>query len=93
MWSDVVAGEELHIRPYRPQADMWIDSLHLYEPLVLGPLAAELLLPLKDDPEWGNISRRLIEAVSSACRLAVPVPDDSLLREFLPPAGAEESVF
>lgn len=89
MWSDVVAGEDLYIRPYRTQADMWIDSLHLYEPLILGPLVTELLLPLTDDPEWGSISRRLTEAVSSVCALDASVPADSLLREFLPPASAK----
>ena len=87
MWSDVVAGEELYIRPYRAQADMWIDSLHLYEPLVLGSLVTDLLSPLRDDPQWGSISRRLMYAVSFFGTLKASVPDDSLLREFLPPAG------
>lgn len=84
MWSDVVAGEEKYIRPFRTSADFWIDSLHLYEPLLLGAPATELLLPLREDPLWGGTARRLIEAVAGAEKISLPVPADSLMREFLP---------
>ena len=84
MWSDVVAGEEKYIRPFRTGADFWIDSLHLYEPLLFRPLLNELLTPLRDDPCWGSLAGRLIEAVSHAGVLGVLPPEDSLMREFLP---------
>ncbi|MDD6033348.1 MAG: hypothetical protein PUC47_07705 [Oscillospiraceae bacterium] len=99
MWGSVVAGEEKYIRPYRTGADLWIDSLHLYEPMLYRPLAEELLRPLENGPH-GETVRRLLEGLGRMPSLppvklprqpendmpppsAVWLPEDTLLREFL----------
>lgn len=88
MWKNVVAGEEQHIRPFRTAADYWIDSLHLYEPLVYHPMIESLLRPLSAHPVFGGLVRSLLTGIGNAGSLApAGIPSDSLLREFIPLNG------
>lgn len=85
MWGNVVAGEERYIRPFRTSADYWIDSLHLYEPMLYKPVLEPMLAPLQDSPSCGQTVKRLLEAVESLPAMTpAGIPADSLMREFLP---------
>ena len=84
MWKNVVDGEEKYIRPFRVDADRWIDSLHLYEPCLYKPIAEKLLTPCLKDPQYGSQAADLLERLSHFDPLPpVKIPRDSLMREFL----------
>lgn len=84
MWENVVRGEDQHIRPYRSNADYWIDSLHLYEPLLYKPIAEELLTPCLGHPAYGAQAEKLLQMLAPFVPLPpVSIPKDSLMREFL----------
>lgn len=84
MWKNVVDGEEKYIRPFRVDADKWIDSLHLYEPALYRPIAEKLLTPCLSDPQYGRQAADLLERLSHFEPLPpVKIPRDSLMREFL----------
>lgn len=83
MWENVVAGEDAHIRPYRRLADYWIDSLHLYEPLVFHPILRELL-PDTGQGACAQTILRLKEQMRYFGEIPLTeVPKNSLLREFV----------
>lgn len=85
MWKNVVRGEDHYIRPFRLEADYWVDSVHLYEPF----LYREPFVQLTKDTVWQTEEhRRLIEKLQNSLQNfpSMPlklVPKDSLLREFL----------
>jgi uridine kinase len=84
MWENVVRGEDAHIRPFRENADYWIDSLHLYEPLLYKKHLRALLTPCLDDPVYGGEAERLLQMLEPFAELPpVRIPEDSLMREFL----------
>lgn len=84
MWENVVQGEDKHIRPFRENADYWIDSLHLYEPLLYKPIAEELLVPCLSHPVYGAQAGQLLQMLDPFIPLPpVSIPKDSLMREFL----------
>ena len=84
MWKNVVDGEEKYIRPFRVNADRWIDSLHLYEPCLYKPIGEELVTPCLNDPQYGSQAADLLERLSHFDPLPpVKIPRDSLMREFL----------
>ncbi len=84
MWDNVVRGEDRHIRPFRENADYWIDSLHLYEPLLYKPAAEKLLGQCMKDPVYGEQAGKLLKMLAPFVSLPeVSIPRDSLMREFL----------
>ena len=90
MWGNVVAGEERYIRPFRTEADYWIDSLHLYEPMLYKPVLEPMLAPLQGSRVCGEAAGRLLEALEGLPAVAVKgIPADSLMREFLPLGGED----
>jgi uridine kinase len=81
MWKDVCAGEEIYIRPFKPTANYFINSTHIFEPLLYKTTAQRKLRPLADSGEQTarNLLRRL------ECCLTINdsvVPEDALIREF-----------
>ncbi len=89
MWPQVVAGEDLYIRPYRLSADYTVNSIHIYEPCVLRTIAIPLLRGIAEDsPHYRkarDLESRLMRFEPVPAQL---VPEDSMLREFLGPRGA-----
>jgi len=84
MWKNIVRGEDLHIRPFREAADYWIDSVHLYEPLLYKPIAEKLLTPYLDHPDCGETVKQMLLRFEPFETLPpVSIPKDSLMREFL----------
>lgn len=84
LWKYVRMGEKLYIKPYRQLADFHINSVHRYEPFVYRRRAAQLLLPVQDHPEYGE----LVRAILSGCQFFEDmdpgmVPEESLIQEFI----------
>ncbi|MBO7527059.1 MAG: nucleoside kinase [Clostridia bacterium] len=80
MWPNVLAGEDLYIKPYKNTADYLIDSTHAYEPL----LYAYALLPLLKESETCPLLDELIGMLEDCLRVNPNViPEDSLLHEFV----------
>ncbi len=84
LWISVRYGEDAYLFPYKDNADMRINTLHLYETCVLRDEAIKLLSEVSRQSEFYKESQRLIknlkrfESIDGDC-----VPDDSLLREFI----------
>lgn len=79
MWKNVLAGEDIYIKPYKNTADYLINSTHAYEPLMY----AYKLLPLlkKEDNEQ---AKPLVEMLEKCEKLSPELlPKNSLLHEFL----------
>jgi len=83
-WERVRRGEERYIFPYQENADTMFNSALAYELAVLKPLAEPLLRQIEPGTlEWVE-ARRLLAFLDwfRPCPTD-PVPDNSLLREFI----------
>lgn len=79
MWKNVLAGEDIYIKPYKNTADYLINSTHAYEPLMY----AEKLLPLLKKEDNAQ-AKPLVEMLEKCEKLSPSLlPKDSLLHEFL----------
>ena len=84
LWISVRYGEDAYLFPYKGNADIRINTLHLYETCVLKDEAIKLLSEVSAKSEFYKEAQRLIrnlkrfESIDTDC-----VPDDSLLREFI----------
>ena len=80
MWPNVLAGEDLYIKPYKNTADALINSTHAYEPCMY----AKTLLPLLEKENCCELSQTLIDMLKHCENLnSNLLPDDSLIHEFL----------
>ena len=80
MWQNVLAGEDLFIKPFKNRADYLINSTHAYEPLMYAKHLLPVLKQEKPTPAVNN----LIEMLSLCETMdASLLPEDSLLHEFL----------
>lgn len=84
MWIKVRYGEDTYLFPYRDNADIKINTIHLYETCVLKDTAVKLLSALpKESPFYGE-SQRLIMSLNKFPRIErCEVPSNSLMREFI----------
>ncbi len=86
MWPSVTRGEEKWLTPCKPNADVLINAIHIYEPCVFRDRLCPLLAKIggsADTPATGA-ARRLARALELFAPLPENmVPADSLLREFL----------
>lgn len=86
LWGHVCAGEDRYIKPYKPRADLLLDTTHTYEVC----LWHNVLDSMPRDPALTGVQQRQLEAL---CRkfAAFPalgtdlVPEYSMLREFIGP--------
>ncbi len=86
LWLNVQTGEDLYLFPYRDNADIKINTIHLYETCVLKDMAIKLLSELSPDSEFYRQSQRLIKSLQKFPEIdSSLVPDTSLLREFIGP--------
>ena len=84
LWKNVTAGEDKYLFPFRQNADIKADTIHLYEPCVIKHQA----LPLLSDSEVSEEFKLEIEKLKKALEQfndinENTVPENSLLREFL----------
>ena len=84
LWGHVCAGEERFIKPYKPRANLLLDTTHTYEVC----LWRTVLDAMPADPELTPVQARQLEALRARFD-AFPalgtelVPQNSLLREFI----------
>ena len=84
LWGHVCAGEDRFIKPYKPRADLLLDTTHTYEVC----LWRNVLDAMPPDPALTATQRRQLDALCAKFA-AFPaldtalVPQDSMLREFI----------
>jgi uridine kinase len=90
MWPSVRRGEKRWIFPFQREADATFNSALDYELAVLKPLVDPLLMQVKPrDPEYAE-ARRLSEFLLNFLPTpADPVPNTSILREYIGGSGFE----
>lgn len=91
LWKNVISGEQKYLFPFRAQADMRLNAVHLYAPCVFRDEAIGLLQSAALQAD----DRKYADRLTGALREFVPlspalVPEHSLLREFLGDTGLEE---
>ena len=83
-WDAVTQGEKLHIFPFQENSDAIFNSALVHELAVLRPLAEPLLLQVRHDaPEYVEANRLLSFLQWFLPASPDPVPDNSILREFI----------
>lgn len=86
LWGHVCDGEDRYIKPFKPRADLLLDTTHTYEVC----LWHKVLERMPEDPELTSAQRRQFEALRRKY-LPFPaldttlVPAQSMLREFIGP--------
>lgn len=84
LWPAVMNGEDKFLFPFKNNADMMINSIHIYEPCVFKKEATELLSTVeKTSPNFED-AQKLISSLEKFPTIEDEfVPENSLLREFL----------
>lgn len=84
MWITVRYGEDAYLFPFKDNADIKINTIHLYETCILKNTAIELLSEVSKESEFYKESQRLIRNLERFPSInSSVVPEDSLLREFI----------
>lgn len=84
LWENVTAGEDKYLFPFRDNADIKINTIHLYESCVLKSQALPLLYESEISDEYKDDAKKLCKALEKFEDINISsVPEDSLLREFL----------
>jgi uridine kinase len=83
-WDSVTRGEKQHIFPFQENSDAVFNSALVHELAVLRPLVEPLLLQVRHDvPEYIEANRLLSFLQWFRPASPEPVPDNSILREFI----------
>jgi uridine kinase len=83
-WDSVTRGEKQHIFPFQENSDAIFNSALVHELAVLRPLAEPLLLQVRyGTPEYIEANRLLSFLQWFVPASPDPVPDNSILREFI----------
>lgn len=86
-WKHVLEGEQLYLYPYKNLADVTFDTFHAFELSALRPFAEELLKDIREDP----LAALILSGIQKVKPMDISaVPDDSLIREFIPGGIYEE---
>ena len=84
MWVTVRYGEDTYLFPYRHNADVKINTIHLYETCVLKDTAINLLKEVKSDSGFYKEAQRLIRNLEKFPSIDKKyIPENSLMREFV----------
>lgn len=84
MWEEVCRGEKKHIRPFKASCNILIDSIHAYEPCVIGKEALNLLNKVNEDDEYYKYVKYIKQNLNNINFVAEDfVPKTSLMREFI----------
>ncbi len=84
LWKNVTEGEDKYLFPYRDNADIRINTIHIYEPCVMKHQALSLLKNSEISEKYREAADKLINALEKFEDIPeTAVPKDSLLREFL----------
>ncbi|MBR2954421.1 MAG: nucleoside kinase [Clostridia bacterium] len=84
LWKNVTAGEDKYLFPFRDNADIKADTIHLYESCVIKHQALPLLSGSEVSDEFKSEIQKLKKALEQFNDINEnTVPKNSLLREFL----------
>lgn len=84
LWQSVQRGEDLYLFPFRGNADVRINSIHLYEPCVFREEAIAMLRRVEPEHPFYRDAVRMIGCLQRFVPLARELaPENSLLREFM----------
>lgn len=84
MWDSVRMGEDKYLFAFKDNADLRINTIHIYEPCVFKNIAIEMLQSVDESSIYYRDAKRLIRALNKFTQIEPEkVPEDSLLREFL----------
>ncbi len=91
MWHDVLAAEDVYLYPYKKDADLAFDTFHEFELGVMRPHALRLLTDeiVNSDP-YAMVVRDAVEKLAVLDERLVP--EDSLIKEFIP-GGKYEDIY
>ncbi len=91
MWKHVLMGEDKYLYPHRHNADISFDTFHPFELGVMRPFAEQLINDeLAEREEYARIVKKALTSVEK-----IPlsfVPENSLIREFVP-GGIYEDIY
>ncbi len=91
MWRNVLVGEDKYLYPYRENADIHTDTFHVFEPSVMKKYVLKLISEeLAERDDYARTVKRFAEAVLPIDEHAVP--ENSLIREFIP-GGIYEDLY
>ena len=84
MWDGVRMSEDKYLFAFKDNADLRINTIHIYEPCVFRDIAVEMLSSVGEDSIYYRDAKRLIRSLKKFTQInPTEVPEDSLLREFL----------
>ena len=84
LWPKVMKGEDEFLFPFKNNADVFVNSIHIYEPCVFKNEAKKLLSTVENTSVNYEDAQKLISALNRFPEIEKNfVPQDSLLREFL----------
>lgn len=84
MWSQVVAGEEKYLYPFKDTADKMLVTLHPYEPCVYKQKFLALMKGVDKSAENYEYAKSVVDALQFFDYLDEElIPYDSLIREFI----------
>lgn len=84
LWDGVRSGEDKYLFPYKKNADMTINSIHLSEPCVFNDIAIKMLSEADLNPDRAADAQKLLFSLRKIKSIpSALVPKESLLREFL----------
>ncbi len=84
LWKNVTMGEDKYLFPYRDNADIKADTIHLYEPCVLKHQALRMISEDDVSEEHKDTIHKIAKALDRFNDIEENlVPENSLLREFL----------
>ncbi len=84
LWPKVMKGEDEFLFPFKNNADIFVNSIHIYEPCVFKNEAIKLLSTVENTSVNYEDAQKLISALNRFPEIEKDfVPQDSLLREFL----------
>ncbi len=84
LWKNVTKGEDKYLFPYRDNADIKANTIHLYEPCVLKHQALRMISEDEISQEYKDNIYKIVKALEKFNDIEENmVPDNSLLREFL----------
>ena len=84
LWDYVLRGENLYMQPYRPLADMHVNSAHGYEPFLYSREGAAMLREIEASDPHRDTAERLLAVLDGLPHLDWDlVPRTSLIQEFI----------
>lgn len=84
LWKNVTKGEDEYLFPYRGNADIKADTIHLYEPCVMKHQALKMIGESDVPDEYKENIHNIVKALEQFNDIEENmVPENSLLREFL----------